>query len=154
MHPSVAEMWRACLATLGETPETSARPLSSWHFCDNPLDADECADLALRGVKRATTASRWYCASRVVPRPRPGDLHLVTDWSGRARCVIRVLRVDVVPFGEVTEEYAAVEGEGDGSLAYWRRVHRAYYEREMAGTGIEVHDAFPVVCERFEVVYP
>ena len=31
---------------------------------------------------------------------------------------------------EVTEDFAAAEGEGDGTLAYWRRVHWSYFGRE------------------------
>ena len=60
----------------------------------------------------------------------------------------------VVPFHAVTAEHAALEGEGDGSLSYWRRVHRDYYRRVLVGTGRGFSDDMPVVLERFEVVFP
>ena len=65
--------------------------------------------------------------------------------------VIETKGVEVVLYGEVSAEFAAIEGEGDGSLAYWRRAHWAYFRRECARTpSLDV----PVVCERFELVYP
>jgi uncharacterized protein YhfF len=144
-------MWCAYLASAG-LPDAPAP--SAWHFCDNERDADECAALVLAGRKRATAPSLWSFEARGEPLPRPGDLHVVTDWAGRARCVIRTTAVHVVPFDQVTEAHAAAEGEGDGSLAQWRVVHRAYYERELAGTAYRIDDRMPIVCERFEVVFP
>lgn len=88
------------------------------------------------------------------PLPRVGDFNIVTDWNGVAQCIIRTTHVEVVSFGDVTAEFAAREGEGDGSLAYWRRVHRAYYERVLSGTDHAVTDALLLACESFEVVYP
>ncbi|MCK8115729.1 GNAT family N-acetyltransferase [Anaerosoma tenue] len=127
---------------------------TAWHFCDNQADADELADLVLAGRKRATAGALWSYEAEGEPLPRPGDLSVVTDWSGTPRCVIRTTSVEVVPFGSVTEEFAAAEGEGDGSLDYWRRAHRAAFEREAVLTGRAPSEEMPVVCERFEVVYP
>jgi uncharacterized protein YhfF len=58
----------------------------------------------------------------------------------------------VLPFDEVTAEYAAIEGEGDGSLAYWREAHRAFFGRECERIGRQPVDSMPVVCSIFEVV--
>lgn len=147
-------MWRAYRASRGEATDAPERPPAAWHFCDTEQDANACAQLVRAGRKRATAPSRWSFDARAEPLPRPGDLHVVTDWGGVAQCVIRTTRVDVVPFGEVTAAHAAAEGEGDGSLEFWRRVHWAYYRRELAGTPHAPAVDMPVVCERFEVVYP
>ncbi|HEY6135555.1 MAG TPA: ASCH domain-containing protein [Rubrivivax sp.] len=50
-------------------------------------------------------------------------------------------------------EFAATEGEGDGSLRYWRRAHEAYFARECERIGRVPESHMPVVCERFDVVY-
>jgi uncharacterized protein YhfF len=60
----------------------------------------------------------------------------------------------VVAFDEVTEEFAATEGEGDGSLAFWREAHWAAFSRGFEGTARSARPDMPVVCERFEVVFP
>lgn len=151
---SVHLMWHSYLSTLGETPETATQPLSSWHFCDNAADANECAELVRQGIKTATAPSLWYFEVRNEPIPQPGDLHVITDWKGEAQCIICTTRVEVVPFDEVTAEHAAAEGEGDRSLEFWRRVHWEYYHRELEGSPLAPQDDMPIVCERFEVVYP
>ena len=151
---SVLSMWRASLSSLGETPETTTRPLSAWHFCDNEADANECAELVKQGIKTATAPSLWYFETQRESLPGPGDLQVITDWAGEAQCVIRTIRVEIVPFNEVSAEHAAAEGEGDRSLAFWRRVHWDYYHRELEGSSFAPREDMPIVCKRFEVVYP
>ena len=145
-------MWTAFLearpALAG--PDT---PYSAWHFCDNKSDADELAELVLAGTKRATAGALWSYEAEGEDLPQVGEFSVITDWDGRARCVILVSSVEVVAFADVTEEFAATEGEGDGSLDYWRRVHLAAFSRELEGLGRAVEPDMPVVCERFEVVF-
>ena len=57
------------------------------------------------------------------------------------------------PNMEVPEEFAATEGEGDGSLRYWREAHWEYFGRECERIGRARDLKMPVVCERFEVVF-
>ena len=150
---SVEEMWAAFLtARPGLAPPGAT--YSSWHFCDNQPDADELADLVLAGRKGATASALWSYEAENEPLPQVGDLSVITDWTGLARCVIRTSLVEVVAFAAVGEEFAAVEGEGDGSLEYWREAHRAAFGRELAGSDRSPGPDMPVVCERFEVVFP
>ena len=129
-------------------------PHTAWHFCDNQADADELAELVLAGRKRATAGALWSYEAENEPLPRPDDLSVITDWSGAGRCVIRTTAVEVVPFDEVTDEFAATEGEGDCSLAFWRDAHWAVFSREFDGSERSPRPDMPVVCERFEVVFP
>jgi len=84
---------------------------------------------------------------------KPGDLSVVTRFSGEPVCVIETRKVTIVPFVEVTAEFAATEGEGDGSLEFWRRAHTAYFGRECKRIGREFSQHMPVVCEEFAVVF-
>lgn len=149
---SVQEMWECYLAQSGEPSVTP--PPTAWHFCDNQVDADACAVLALTGRKRATASSLWFFQSRRLRPPSAGDLEVVTSWNGIAQCIIRTTAVQIVRFSDVTIEHAAAEGEGDGSLAFWRTTHWEYYQRELAGTGYVPAEDMPVVLQYFEVVYP
>lgn len=145
-------MWAALAEARPDlTPEGSS--YCEWHFCDNEADANELADLVLSGTKRATTSLLWFYEAEGEPLPVVGDLSIITDWEGRARCVIRTTSVEVVPFDAVTQEFAATEGEGDGSLDYWREAHEAAFTRELVGSGRELEPSSPVVCECFEVVF-
>lgn len=143
--------WEAFVRTRAEDP--TPRFLEAFHFDDNEPSANELAALVLAGRKRATAALLWahqHEGSRV---PQAGDLSIVTNFAGEALCVIETLRVDIVPFSEVSAEFAATEGEGDGSLAFWRRAHTAFFGRECARIGRAAEPDMPVVCERFEVVF-
>ncbi len=126
---------------------------SAWHFCDNRADADQLAELVVAGRKRATAGALWSYEAESEPLPEPGDFSVITDWAGAPRCVIRTVSVEVVAFDAVSEEFASAEGEGDGSLAFWREAHRAAFAREFAGTGRSPQPDMPVVCERFAVVF-
>ena len=85
--------------------------------------------------------------------PKPGALSVVTNWQGKPLCVIETKAVAIVPYEEVSEEFAATEGEGDGSLRYWREAHWAYFGRECTRIGRVPSMRMPIVCERFEVIY-
>ncbi|MFN0183238.1 MAG: ASCH domain-containing protein [Aquabacterium sp.] len=144
-------LWDAYRATQPE--DIGPRFLEAFHFCDNAADADELAALVEAGTKRATAALVAAHTAERVPLPQPGALSIVTDFAGQPRCIIRTQRVDVMPFSQVDAAFAATEGEGDGSLAFWQRAHRAFFGRECARLGIAWHDEQDVVCERFELVW-
>jgi uncharacterized protein YhfF/GrpB-like predicted nucleotidyltransferase (UPF0157 family) len=147
----LSAFWNRFVAATGGADES--RFYESFYFSDSEAVADELADLVVRGTKRATAASLWSHDDEAKPLPRPGDLRIVTDWAGEPRCIIETKSVEIVPFCDVSAEFAATEGEGDGSLAFWRDAHREYFTRECARAGREFGDDMLVVCERFEVVY-
>ncbi len=125
---------------------------SSWMFGDAPEMARELADLVVAGPKRATAGLLWTYQRERLPLPAPGDPSIVTLADGTPICLIETTQCDVIPFAEVGADFAATEGEGDGSLAYWRREHWAYFARECAAMGREPADDMPIVCERFRLV--
>jgi len=149
---SVVAMWTAFVSACPETVDL-ATPYSAWHFCDNRSDAEALAELVRSGRKRATAGALWSYEDEHEPLPGAGDYSVVTDWDGRARCVICTRSVEVVPFAEVTADFAATEGEGDGSLEYWRQEHWAAFSRGLAEIGRVPELDMPVVCERFDVVF-
>lgn len=153
MHPSVLRMWQAWCARHPRDAH-AATPPPAWHFCDREEDADTCARLVLAGVKRATSPSLWSFTRDDEALPEIGALNIVTDWAGCAVCMIRTTAVQVLAFDAVSAWHAALEGEGDGSLAWWRAAHRAYYERELAGSGRTFGHDMAVVFQIFERVFP
>jgi len=149
---SVEQMWSAFLLARPDLVGP-ADSYSAWHFCDNESDADELARLVISGHKRATAGALWSYELEGEPLPLVGDFSVITDWHDEARCIIRATHVEVVAFDDVSEEFAATEGEGDGSLAYWRKVHEDAFTREFVGTDHAFALGMPVVCQCFEVVF-
>lgn len=148
---SILPFWTEFEAAVGGN--VAHRFLEATYFDDNEPSANELGQLVLEGVKRATAGLVWTYELPGAVAPKVGDLTVVTDWQGTALCVIETTRIDVVPFDQVSEEFAATEGEGDGSLRYWREAHQAFFERECARIGREPHPQMPVLCERFQVIY-
>lgn len=149
--PSIHAFWSAFTSAIGHDP--SDRFYEAFHFDDNAPSADELAARVLSGKKRATAALAWAYESEGKPIPKPGDLSVVTLFSGKPVCVIETQDIRIVSFSEVDADFAATEGEGDGSLAYWQLDHTAYFGRECQRLGREFSLSAPVVCEKFTVVY-
>ena len=144
--------WNNFAQATGE-PDDS-RFYEAFAFGDSAELANELANLVLCGTKRATAGSLWVFEAQAKPLPKPGDLSIVTNWAGAALCVIETQSVQVVPFAQVSPDFAAAEGEGDGSLSFWRSAHTQYFIRECARSGRTFAETMPVVCERFRVVHP
>jgi len=145
------EMWSAYQVSLGNADDLPM-PLAEY-FCDNQKDADICAELVHRGIKRATTGALAQYQMENLRPPEPGDMLIVTNWAGDAQCIIELTKVDIIAFREVTEAYAEAEGEGDKSLAYWQETHKNFFTRQFEGTVYAFSDDLPLVCEEFRVVF-
>ncbi len=151
-HESIKQIWENYLASIGENLNNTYKKYTAWHFCDNEQDANELAELVVSGVKRAT-ASLYLSYGNEEELPKEGDFSIVTDWNGEAQCIIKTTNIAIVPYKDVTEEFAATEGEGDKSLEYWKNAHWSYFSREMKEIGKEPTEDMLVVCEKFEVVF-
>lgn len=148
----VQTMWSAY--SLEEGGIKDQRFYEAFSFGDSSAMADELGKLVLAGIKRATAGSVWSYESTGKGVPKPGDLSVVTDSNGSPLCIIETVQVDIVPFSAVSEEFAATEGEGDGSLDYWRKAHFEYFTRECESSGRSFDQEMLLACERFRVVHP
>ena len=106
------------------------------------------------GTKRATATLLWALEAEGKHLMKPGDLSVATTWRGEPLCILETTSVVVLPFEEVSADFAREEGEGDLSLEHWRRIHWAYFERECRELGRTPSPQMPVVCERFRVLHP
>jgi uncharacterized protein YhfF len=147
----IALFWQSFVQSQPKDP--TPRFYEAFHFDDNERSANELAQLVLAGRKRATAGLVWSFEAKSVPLPKVGDLSVVTNWAKAPLCIIETQRLDIVAFDEVSEEFAATEGESDGSLEYWQTAHWAYFGRECQRIGRSLDPKMPVVCERFEVVF-
>lgn len=126
----------------------------NYYFCDNKEDADECAELAGKGIKQATSTSLWWFQINNAELPAEGDLAIITSWDGQPKAIIKTTMVQIVKFRDITAEYAYIEGEGDKSLAYWNEVHWVYYTNEMKPYSESPTPEMKIVCEYFETMWP
>jgi uncharacterized protein YhfF len=125
-------------------------PPPAWAFGASAEEADELLRLVLEGTKTATASALWDFEAEGEALPEVGSLSILLDGSGHPRALVNTTAVAVVPFDEVGEEHARLEGEGDRSLAHWRDAHERFFG-QVSSRGFEPD--MPVVLERFEVVY-
>lgn len=143
---AVGRFWAEYTAATGETG-----PYTAWGFGDDakPALMTKLGLLVRDGPKRATTSLVAGYADDE-PMPRPGDHSVILDGDGRPLCIIRTTSVEVRPSGEVDEAFAWDEGEGDRTLADWRRGHEWCF----ISVGTPMAEETPVVLERFVKVWP
>jgi uncharacterized protein YhfF len=149
---AAAALWRAYVAHLPpDHPHRTAR-VTAFSFGDSPALADELAALVVAGRKRATASLPIQFEAEGVAVPAAGDVSVVTLGDGTPVGIIETTEIRLVPFGDVDAAFAATEGEGDGSLAYWRRAHTEFFGRVLARLGGRLHDRSLVLCERFRLL--
>ena len=142
--------WAAFLAETGLPADT--RYESCFHFELTEKWANALLALVLSGQKRATCSSLRSYEIEGEPLPQPGALHIVTDWAGEPRCVIRTTGVTVLPFRDVTYDVCRREGEDD-CLESWQANHRRFFTAEGQEMGYTFREDMPVVFEDFEVAW-
>ena len=146
------DFWQTACRAMPALPANAAYQV--WHFGDSEGLARDLADLVLRGPKRATAGLLWDAELDATMMPVQGGYSLVTDHAGAPLLIIRTTRVEIRPYDKVDADFAAAEGEGDGSLKYWRDAHWAYFSRRCAALGRTPGNDMPVILERFALLYP
>ena len=141
------------LSSLDENERGKQTIYGADHFCSDEENANICADLVPRGIKVATCSLKEWYLSGEEPMPKVGDLFVVTNWDGEPTSIIETTSVTESRYCDVSEEFAAAEGEGDQSLEWWREAHWDFFSRECEELGIVPSETMMLVLERFKVVY-
>ena len=118
---------------------------------DNPKDGNRELRLILSGKKRALSHSLIGLQERKERLPKIGDFTIITDWNGKAKCIVRTVAVRLRPYFTIRESYSKLEGKS--SLDSWKKWYWDYYTREFESYGREPRESMIVVCQVFEKVF-
>ena len=152
METDIEQFWRDYLDSLLLSRfDRPQKPDYVFSFGDSRELADQLATLAKQGIKTATCSALSNYEEDQLALPQKGNLSIVLDGSDVPVCVIETIEVFVMPFNEVPERFAYDEGEGDRSLAYWRKAHQSFFKRRAKSRTFD--EGMPVVCERFKLRY-
>ncbi|PCJ22682.1 MAG: RNA-binding protein [Flavobacteriales bacterium] len=151
IHPSVNKIWNAF--TRENKNQLSSTIPTSWYFCDNEKDANECADLVMKKIKQATCSSLISFEKENEPLPKVGDIDIITNWNGEALAIIETTEVTLITYHQIDESFAIAEGEGDKSLAYWKKVHWDFFKRELAEFGESPSEGMMLIAQKFKTIY-
>jgi uncharacterized protein YhfF len=124
-----------------------------WSFGDSHKLANELYKLVLEGKKTATACLVWENEHDPTNAPILNGYSVITDFEGKPKCIIKTLKIEIKPFNEVDEVFAAKEGEGDLSLTYWKKVHLDYFTKKCQELGKQASETMLVVCEEFKLLY-
>jgi uncharacterized protein YhfF len=131
-------------------PGEAARYFLPMSIGSAPEHADEGAELILNGTKTLTSSPFWdYPDGRI---PFEGALSVLLDGSRRPRAIVETTKVEIMPFGSITDEMARAYGEGEQTVEWWRRVMGDFYRDSAARHGAVLTDDTPHIWEWFEVV--
>jgi uncharacterized protein YhfF len=115
-------------------------------------DMDSCARCVWSGDKRATTSLLAAYEHDREALPEVGQRDVVRDGRNRDIAIIETTKVEIRRYCDVDAAFAAIEGEGDKSLAHWQRVHWEFLTQECARIGVPLSPQLEVVLEYFSVV--
>ena len=92
------ELWKIYRSLNQEVSDT----YQAWAFA---VEADELANLVMRGQKTATSSLYvWY--ERGEERlPQVSDYNVILNGRDEAVCIVETMKVSIVPFNEVTEYF-------------------------------------------------
>lgn len=140
------EMWSAYTEKY-----PTAQEMDAWSFGDDP---DYLAGLVRKGIKTATCSAYPIYGIEGEELPQADQLSVVLDSKDEAVCIIRTEKVWRQRYCDTDAVFAAKEGEGDRSLAYWQGAHERFFRGEMEEFGLEFTPEMEIVCEEFRVVWP
>jgi uncharacterized protein YhfF len=143
-------------AELRHVPETAFPGEEARYFLpisigSTPESADEGAVLILNGTKTLTSSPFWDYPDRRIPLV--GALGVLLDGSQRPRGIVETTRVEIMPFGSITEEMALAYGEGERTVGWWLRVMGAFYRASAARHKAVLTDETLHIWEWFTVVH-
>jgi 5-formyltetrahydrofolate cyclo-ligase len=150
LSPECQRFWNTYLLTLEHPP---AHPKIQTSIPGNIQLADELLGLYLSGKKRAGSGLVRDYEMAGEPLPAVGDYWIVLDSRQKPQCLLQTIRVEIHRFDQVPESVAAAEGEGDGSLRYWRDAHAKFFAPYLDPLGIINLNSTEVVTEYFTLVF-
>lgn len=119
-------------------------------FGDSFAEIDDLANKVLLGEKVATSSLLIYYERGLKIKSVVGDYFSVLNSSDKSVAFVRIDKIQVVKFGDITEAFAIEEG--DGSLENWMTIHQSYYSKLLSQFGEELSPETLLVCEWFTVV--
>ena len=113
--------------------------MDNWSFA---INNDNLIKLVLDGKKKAT--SSLFSGKE----PVIGEESIIHFDNEKDACIIKIVDYKIIKFNEMTEEFALLEGEGDLSLEYWKKIHYDFFKSIKP----DFNEEDQIVIEIFEVV--
>ncbi len=153
MNNSIKTMWESYLKSINEDQQNTKLKYESWKFETSENASNILAALVMSGEKTGTSSTKDNFESVGETIPSIGDLHIITNWDDVAQFIIKTTVVNIVPYKDVSEDFAKKEGEGDLTLKHWQNVHETVFRAEQQNSGKKFDENTEIVCEEFKLIY-
>jgi uncharacterized protein YhfF len=150
----IEAFWLGFLESQSAPHDATRRFYESFRIGIEDQDADTGAAAILSRQKTATSSLLWEYESSGKALPPLGNLSVVENGQRVPICVVTTTWIDLIRFDDIDAQFAYEYGEGDRTLAGWRRMFWPYYSKACAALGREMSGDAPLICERFRVLYP
>lgn len=146
---SIKQYWKQ----FSDTHNTSLTIPKAWKFGDGTKEmGNELAELVVKGRKKATCSAKCIHDIKNEAIPVEGQYNIVLNGENEPVCIIQYTKVSITPMNQVTEEFAALEGEDDLSYKYWYNEHERFFRKELGLLNIDFTSDIELVCQEFKVV--
>ncbi|HKJ37921.1 MAG TPA: ASCH domain-containing protein [Anaerolineales bacterium] len=150
---TIEAYWQKFLSTLPADSPYHSKSYIAEGWGDSPKMADELGTLIAQGTKTGTCSALWEWEAEGESIPEKGLVTIVLDGNDEPLCIVETTEITIRNYNEVDVDFARAEGEGDLSLAYWRKAHRNFFSRTLPKVGKEFSEEMPLVCESFQVIF-
>jgi uncharacterized protein YhfF len=152
LQPHEKLYWQRYIESL-EPSDIPESPVVTAAQAGSPEETDNLLELYLSGAKTAGSSILEDFSAAGDPLPKVGNFWICLASDGRPRCILRTTRIETHNFRDVPETIAIAEGEGDLSIAHWKRVHTRSYAPHIGAWGLSEMAEATVITEFFQVVF-
>jgi uncharacterized protein YhfF len=145
------EFWDLYLSSIGAN--IPSRPNLEVSIIGDETNAEELLALYLSGKKTAGSSLEKDYIQAGDDLPQVGNYWMVLDSSNAPKCLLKTVRVEYTRFSDIELRIAIAEGEGDLSLAYWRKAHIDFFTPYLAQLKISNLESEILVTEFYELVH-
>lgn len=142
--------WKKYCSNTGLDPYSTPVEAS---IAGNPSIANELLHLYLSGKKTAGSSLLKYYEVTTTPLPQIGNYWIILDSNNVPSCIVKTIKIDINVFEDMPQYIAIAEGEGDLSLAYWKKAHTEFFSPFVANWNINQLTKEKIVTEFYQVVY-
>jgi len=126
---------------------------TSYFIGDTPDSSEKGLNLIKSGFKTATSELLLYFTVNHEELPTINKICIVRSLATSSICIVQTTKVEIVPFGLITEEFVQAYGETSPQLDQWYKVFTPYYEKSCESLGQKLERHTPLVTEWFKVLY-
>jgi len=149
---TVYEMWNSFIKSNPEFKDNEMP--ESWYFHNNEKDANRLAELIVSEKKKAGSGLYSWYEEANADLPKVGTKHIITDFDGKARAIIEIIKVDTIPFNQISKDYAEMDiGTKIEPLKKWKKAHWDFFVNAMEESGGKPTEEMLIVCEKFETIW-